>query len=79
MFHTGILKQKFDYVFAALENHSICRRKKLTAEFHLYLQELPVLGFNSSNYDFVLIKPALIRRLMGKIKFVLKKQTPLFV
>ena len=57
----GILKQKFDYVFAALENHPNCRREKLTSEFHLYLQELPVLGFNSSNYDLVLVKPALIR------------------
>ena len=68
-----ILKQKFDYVLAALENHPKCRREKLTAEFHLYLQELPVLGFNSSNYDLAPIKPALIRCLMGKIKFVLKK------
>ena len=69
----GILKWKFDYVFAALENHSNCRREKLTAEFHLYLQKLPVLGFNLFNYDLVLIKPALICCLMGKIKFVLKK------
>ena len=69
----GILKQKFGYVFAALKNHPNCRREKLTEEFHLYLQELPVLGFNSSNYDLVFIKPALIRCLMGKIKFVLKK------
>ena len=69
----GILKQKFDYVFTALENHSNCRRKKLTTEFHLYLQELSVLGFNSSYYDLVLIKPALIHCLMGKIKFLLKK------
>ena len=68
-----ILKQKFDYVLAALENHPNCRREKLTSEFHLYLQELPVLGFNLSNYDLALIKPALIRCLMGKIKFVLKK------
>ena len=69
-----ILKQKFDYVLAALENHPNCRREKLTTEFHLYLQELPVLGFNLSNYDLALIKPALIRCLMGKIKFVLKKE-----
>ena len=68
-----ILKQKFDYVLAALENHPNCRREKLTSEFHLYLQELPILGFNSSNYDLALIKPALVRCLMGKIKFVLKK------
>ena len=69
----GILKQKFDYIFEALKNHPNRRREKLTAEFHSYLQELPVLGFNSSNYDLVLIKPALIPCLMGKIKFVLKK------
>ena len=69
----GILKQKFDYVFAALENHPNCRREKLTAEFHVFLQELPVLSFNSSNYDLALIKPALIRCLMVKVKFVLKK------
>ena len=69
----GILKQEFDYVLAALENHPNCRREKLITEFHLYLQELPVLGFNSSNYDLVLIKLALIHCLMGKIKFVLKK------
>ena len=68
-----ILKEKFSYVLAALENHPNCRREKLTEDFHLYLQELPVLGFNSANYDLVLIKPALIRCLMGKIKFVLKK------
>ena len=69
----GILKQEFDYVLAALENHPNCRREKLTSEFHLYLQELPVLGFNSSNFDLALIKPALICCLMRKIKFVLKK------
>ena len=69
----GTLKQKFYYAFAAFENHPNCRREKLTTKFHLYLQELPVLGFNSFNYDLVLIKPALIRCLMGKIKFVLKK------
>ena len=68
-----ILKQKFDYVLAALENHPNCRREKLTSKFHLYLQELPVLGFNSSNYELALIKPALVRCLMVKIKFVLKK------
>ena len=69
----GLLKQKFVYVFAALENHPNCRRKKLTEEFHLYLQELAVMGFYSSNYDLVLIKPAPIRCLMGEVKFVLKK------
>ena len=75
----GILKQKFDYVFAALENHPNCRREKLTTEFPLYLQELLVLDFNSSNYDLALIKPALISCLMGKIKFVLKKANSFLV
>ena len=69
----AILKEKFDYVFEALENHPNCRSEKLTKEFCAYLQELPVLGFNSANYDLALIKPALLCCLMGKIVFVLKK------
>ena len=50
-----ILKRKFDYVLAALENHPNCRREKLTAEFHLYLQELLVLGFNLSIMIWLLL------------------------
>ena len=69
----AILKEKFDYVFEALENHPNYRSEKLTKEFCAYLQELPVLGFNSANYDLALIKPALLHCLMGKIRFVLKK------
>ena len=68
-----ILKEKFDYVFEAAENHPNCRSKKLTPEFCAYLQEQPVLGFNLSNYDLALFKPALLRCLMGKIVFMLKK------
>ena len=41
-------------------------KKKLTKEFNAYLQELIVLGFNSSSYDLNLIKPKLIEHIYEK-------------
>ena len=52
-----ILKEKFQYVFDALETNKNCRKEKLIKEFDAYPQELIVLGFNSSSYDLNLIKP----------------------
>ena len=69
----AILKEKLNYVFEALVNHPNCRSKKLTHKFCAYLQELPVLGSNSSNCDLALIKFALLHCLMDKIVFTLKK------
>ena len=68
-----ILKEKFQYVFDALETSENCRKEKLTKEFDVYLQELIVLGFNSSSYDLNLIKPKLIEHIYEKINFVIKK------
>ena len=68
-----ILKEKFQYVFDALETSENCRKEKLTKEFDAYLQELIVLGFNSSSYDLNLIKPKLIKHIYEKIDFVIKK------
>ena len=68
-----ILKKKFQYVFDALETSENCRKEKLTKEFDAYLQELIVLGFNSSSYDLNLIKPKLIEHIYEKIDFVIKK------
>ena len=69
----SILKEKFQYVFDALETSENCRKEKLTKEFDAYLQELIVLGFNSSSYDLNLIKPKLIEHIYEKIDFVIKK------
>ena len=66
-------KEKFRYVFDALETCENCRKEKLTKEFDAYLQELFVLGFNSSSYDLNLIKPKLIEHIYEKIDFVIKK------
>ena len=68
-----ILKEKFQCVFDALETSENCRKEKLIKEFDAYLQELIVLGFNSSSYDLNLIKPKLIERIYEKIDFVIKK------
>ena len=68
-----ILNEKFQYVFDALETSENCRKEKLTKEFDAYLQELIVLGFNSSSYDLNLIKPKLIEHIYEKIDFVIKK------
>ena len=68
-----ILKEKFQYVFDALETSENCRKEKLTKEFDAYLQELIVLGFNSSSYDLNLIKPKLIEHIYEKIDSVIKK------
>ena len=68
-----ILKEKFQYVFDALETSENCRKEKLTKEFDASYQELIVLGFNSSSYDLNLIKPKLIKHIYEKIDFVTKK------
>ena len=45
--------------------------KKLRRKFESYLRELPVVGFNSSNYDLNIIKPYLFERLSKQPTYTL--------
>ena len=69
----GLFQEKFSYVFSALNQNINIRKETVQKEFQAYLQELIVLGFNSSNYDINLIKPLLIQQIYQKIQFVIKK------
>ena len=42
------------------------RADRMLDEFIQFIESLPVIGFNSSNYDIPLIKPYLARFLMGE-------------
>ena len=42
------------------------RAYRMLDEFIQFIESLPVIGFNSSNYDIPLIKPYLARLLMGE-------------
>ena len=45
----------------------------LTKQFYRYLNQLPVLGFNSGKYDLNLIKPYLLKRVMNDDLNVIKR------
>jgi len=68
-----ILKEKFQYVFDQLHTSENIKSKKLEEEFKSYLQETIVLTFNGGSYDINLIKPCLIKTLMDKIDFVIRR------
>ena len=66
-----LVKEKFKPAFEALESSENVRKENLIKEFDC--RELIVLGFNSSSYDLNLVKPVLIKHLLNKIDFVIKK------
>ena len=45
-------------------------------KFLQYLQQIPVIGFNSGRYDFNVVKPFLVQTLqtLGGVEFVVKKE-----
>ena len=69
----AILQEKYEYVFDALAISPNCRSENLLKEFDAFIQELPILGYNSSKYDLPLVQTILIRELVEKIDFVIKK------
>ena len=69
----AILQERYEYVFGALAISPNCRSENLLKEFDAFIRELPILGYNSSKYDLPLIQTILIRELVEKIDFVIKK------
>ena len=69
----AILQERYEYVFDALAYSPNCRSENLLTEFDAFIRELPILGYNSSKYDLPLIQTILIRELVEKINFVIKK------
>ena len=68
-----LVKEKFRPTFEAMESSENVRKENLIKEFDSYCRKLIVLGFNSSSYDLNLVKPVLIKHLLNKINFVIKK------
>ena len=69
----AILQERYEYVFDALAISPNCRSENLLKEFDAFIREFPILGYNSSKYDLLLIQTILIRELVKKIDYVIKK------
>ena len=67
------MQEGYQHVFDALAISPNCRSENLLNEFDAFIRELPILGYNSSQYDLPLIQTILIRELVEKIDFVIKK------
>ena len=67
------LREKFAFVFETRFENECDRSEKLSKEFDKYLRELVVLGLNNSSHDINLIKKPLIKQLLQKIEFTIKK------
>ncbi|KAL8598701.1 hypothetical protein ACOMHN_033265 [Nucella lapillus] len=61
-----LLREDFKDVYAQIDavKDDLVSPKPLTEVLDNYLHELPVVGFNSSNYDLNLIKPYFFQRLV---------------
>ena len=46
---------------------------KVKAMYDAWMNEIPVVGFNSGKYDVNVIKPHLIKKLKDELQFVVKK------
>ena len=68
-----LLKTKYEYVFDALSVSENVKSEKLKLKFEKFLKNHIVLGFNSGSYDLNLIKKQLIRVLLPKLDFVIKR------
>ena len=69
----AILQERYEYVFDALAMSPNCRSENLLKEFDAFIRELRILDYNSCKYDLPLIQTILIRELVEKIDFVIKK------
>lgn len=74
----SILLEIFEQTFRELDrkietNCPSIPAESLKDELDTYLRQLPVVGFNSSNYDINLSKPYLIRRIAKDLEFVVKR------
>ena len=68
-----LLKAKYQYVFDFLSASENVKSEKLKLNFENFLKNHIVLGFNSGSYDLNLIEKQLIRVLLPKLDFVIKK------
>ena len=68
-----LLKTKYRYVFDFLSASKNIKSKKIKSNFEKFLKNHIVLGFNSGCYDLNLIKKQLIRVLLPKLDFVIKR------
>ena len=68
-----LLKAKYQYVFDFLSASENVKSEKLKLNFEKFLKNHIVLGFNSGSYDLNLIKKQLIRVLLPKLDFVIKR------
>ena len=68
-----LLKAKYQYVFDVLSVSENVKSEKLKLNFEKFLKNHIVLGFNSGSYDLNLIKKQLIRVLLPKLDFVIKR------
>ena len=68
-----VLKAKYQYVFDFLSASENVKSEKLKLNFEKFLKNHIVLGFNSESYDLNLIKKQLIRVLLPKLDFVIKR------
>ena len=69
----NLLKAKYQYVFDFLSVSENVKSEKLKLKFEKFLKNHIVLGFNSGSYDLNLIKKQLIRVLLPKLDFVIKR------
>ena len=69
----NLLKTKYQYVFNFLSASKNVKSVKLKSNFEKFLKNHIVLGFNSRCYDLNLIKKQLIRVLLPKLDFVIKR------
>ena len=69
----AILQERYQYVFDTLAISPNCWSENLSKEFDAFIRELSILGYNSCKYDLPLIETILIRALVEKIDFVIKK------
>ena len=68
-----LLKTKYRYVFELLSSSENTKSEKLKSNFEKFLKNHIVLGFNFGSYDLNLIKKQLIRVLLPKLDFVIKR------
>ena len=68
-----LLKAKYQYVFDFLSASENVKNEKLKLNFEKFLKNHIVLDFNSRSYDLNLIKKQLIRVLLPKLDFVIKR------
>ena len=69
----NLLKTKYQYVFDFLSASENVNGEKTKSNFEKFLKNHIVLGLNSECYNLNLIKKQLIRVLLRKLDFVIKR------